>query len=102
MGSYCSTAKHICDDEKLIVVNGVSVDKLLPKTPYEDENNDYVWITVHEFAKELKTLQIEGFVITQPHETINYYVRMRKIRDDKSAICRLTKPCLVSMPLGIV
>lgn len=68
-----------------IVVTGVSVDDQsnnLPKTPYEDSKNAFIWIAAHEQAKNLKDLQLEGFVITQKHETMCYFVRLRKPRSE--------------------
>ena len=68
--------------ETTMIVKGVHVDDQsnLPNTPFEDLNNAFIWITVHENARNLKDLQLEGFVITQQHETMRYCLRLRKPR----------------------
>ena len=65
-----------------IIVTGINVDdeSNLPKTPFEDSKNAFIWITAHEQASNLKDLQLEGFVITQRHETMCYTLRLRKPR----------------------
>ena len=63
-----------------IIVTGINVndESNLPKTPFEDSKNAFIWITAHERAPNLKDLQLEGFVITQQHENMCYCVRLRK------------------------
>ena len=70
-----------------IIVTGINVDdeSNLPKTPFEDSKNAFIWLTVHEQASNLKDLQLEGFVITQQHENMCYFVRLRKPRWDHGA-----------------